>query len=70
MLLGPPAIGFMADWFSLPAALTGVAVPAAVATVVGFATRHVHTDRLRAVPRPSGWRWEVPDQVRGAGVPG
>ncbi|MEY7980166.1 MFS transporter [Streptomyces pilosus] len=40
MLLGPPAIGFMADWFSLPAALTSVAVLAAVATVIGFATRN------------------------------
>ncbi|MFF8012372.1 MFS transporter [Streptomyces sp. NPDC007929] len=35
MLLGPPAIGFMADWFSLPAALTSVAVLAAVAAAVG-----------------------------------
>ncbi|MFF6879140.1 MFS transporter [Streptomyces sp. NPDC012474] len=35
MLLGPPAIGFMADWFTLPAALTSVAVLAAVAAVVG-----------------------------------
>lgn len=26
MLLGPPAIGFLADWFSLPVALTTVAV--------------------------------------------
>jgi predicted MFS family arabinose efflux permease len=43
MLLGPPAIGFMADRFSLPAALTSVAVLAAVATVIGFATRHVDT---------------------------
>ncbi|MFE1251952.1 MFS transporter [Streptomyces sp. NPDC058735] len=34
MLLGPPAIGFMADWFTLPAALTSVAVLAAVAAVV------------------------------------
>ncbi|MFH9005939.1 MFS transporter [Streptomyces afghaniensis] len=39
MLLGPPAIGFMADWFSLPAALTSVAVLAAVAALIGFATR-------------------------------
>lgn len=38
MLLGPPAIGFMADWFSLPAALTSVAILAAVAAVIGFAT--------------------------------
>lgn len=43
MLLGPPAIGFMADWFSLPAALTSVAALAAVATVIGFATRRVNT---------------------------
>ncbi|GGL86310.1 MFS transporter [Streptomyces fumigatiscleroticus] len=43
MLLGPPAIGFMADWFSLPAALTSVAVLAAVAAVIGVATRRVAT---------------------------
>lgn len=41
MLLGPPAIGFMADWYSLPAALTSVAVLAAVAAGIGFLTRHV-----------------------------
>ncbi|MET9394114.1 MFS transporter [Streptomyces sp. NPDC006624] len=35
MLLGPPAIGFMADWFTLPVALTSVAVLAAVAAGVG-----------------------------------
>ncbi|MFF5982225.1 MFS transporter [Streptomyces olindensis] len=35
MLLGPPAIGFMADWFTLPAALTSVAALAAVAAAVG-----------------------------------
>nr|WP_314219642.1 MFS transporter [Streptomyces sp. DSM 40713] len=39
MLLGPPAIGFMADWLSLPAALTSVAVLAAVAAGIGFTTR-------------------------------
>ncbi|MEU9049247.1 MFS transporter [Streptomyces sp. NPDC048384] len=39
MLLGPPAIGFMADWFSLPFALTSVAVLAAIATLIGVATR-------------------------------
>ncbi|MGV9251910.1 MFS transporter [Streptomyces sp. NPDC003697] len=39
MLLGPPAIGFMADWLSLPAALTSVAVLAAVAAVIGFLAR-------------------------------
>ncbi|MFF3500368.1 MFS transporter [Streptomyces sp. NPDC003247] len=35
MLLGPPAIGFMADWFSLPVALTSVAALAAVAALIG-----------------------------------
>ncbi|WP_112467518.1 MFS transporter [Streptomyces triticisoli] len=39
MLLGPPAIGFMADWISLPAALTSVAVLAAGAAVIAFAIR-------------------------------
>ncbi|WP_229924371.1 MFS transporter [Streptomyces sulfonofaciens] len=40
MLMGPPAIGFMADWFSLPIALTSVAALAALAALVGHATRH------------------------------
>jgi MFS family permease len=40
MLLGPPTIGFMADWFSLPTALTSVAVLAASAAVIGWLTRH------------------------------
>ncbi|WP_043677558.1 MFS transporter [Streptomyces xylophagus] len=40
MLLGPPAIGFMADWYSLPAALTSVAVLAAAAAGIGFLTRN------------------------------
>jgi MFS family permease len=43
MLLGPPAIGFMADWFSLPIALTSVALLAAVAAAIGVATRRVAT---------------------------
>ncbi|MFF0223101.1 MFS transporter [Streptomyces sp. NPDC004629] len=43
MLLGPPAIGFMADWFSLPAALTSVAVLAAVAALIGVTTRRAVT---------------------------
>ncbi|MGA4847377.1 MFS transporter [Streptomyces sp. G5(2025)] len=40
MLVGPPFIGFMADWYSLPTALTSVAVLAGVAACIGFATRH------------------------------
>jgi MFS family permease len=40
MLLGPPTIGFMAEWFSLPTALTSIAALAAVAALVAFLTRH------------------------------
>ncbi|MEV8566309.1 MFS transporter [Streptomyces sp. NPDC051322] len=40
MLLGPPVIGFLADWFSLPVALTTVALLAATAALIGGATRH------------------------------
>ncbi|WP_370410136.1 MFS transporter [Streptomyces fradiae] len=39
MLLGPPSIGFLADWFSLPVALTTVAVLAAGAAAMGWAAR-------------------------------
>ncbi|MFF5899619.1 MFS transporter [Streptomyces argenteolus] len=37
MLLGPPVIGFLADWFSLPVALTTVTLLAATAAVLGYA---------------------------------
>nr|WTB29364.1 MFS transporter [Streptomyces sp. NBC_00830] len=40
MLLGPPAIGFLADWFSLPLALTTVAGLAGAAAALGYAARH------------------------------
>ncbi|MER7660288.1 MFS transporter [Streptomyces sp. NPDC096193] len=40
MLLGPPAIGFLADWFSLPVALTTVAALAAGAALIGWAARN------------------------------
>ncbi|WNE95128.1 MFS transporter [Streptomyces luomodiensis] len=46
MLLGPPTIGFLADWYSLPVALTTVAALAAVAAVVAYGTRNA--------TRPSG----------------
>ncbi|WP_408055542.1 MFS transporter [Streptomyces radicis] len=39
LLLGPVAIGFLADWFSLPAAMTTVALLSAVATVTVWALR-------------------------------
>jgi hypothetical protein len=52
MLLGPPAIGFMADWFSLPAALTSVAVLAGIAAVIGVGIRGAaeHRDAPEAHP--------------------
>ncbi|WBB64766.1 MFS transporter [Streptomyces sp. WMMC500] len=37
MLLGPPAIGFLADWFSLRAALSTVALLAGAASVIAYA---------------------------------
>ncbi|MEU0157475.1 MFS transporter [Streptomyces sp. NPDC006261] len=40
MLLGPPAIGFLADWFSLPMALTTVALLATAAAVLGYGARN------------------------------
>ena len=39
MLLGPPAIGFLAEWFSLPVALTTVAALAAGAAVIAYGAR-------------------------------
>ncbi|PCG81446.1 MFS transporter [Streptomyces sp. WZ.A104] len=40
MLLGPPAIGFLADWFSLPVALTTVALLAAASAALGYGARN------------------------------
>ncbi len=42
MLLGPPAIGFLAEAAGLPVALTTPALLAAVAAVIGYATRGAH----------------------------
>ncbi|AXK32018.1 MFS transporter [Streptomyces armeniacus] len=39
MLLGPVAIGFLAEWFSLTAALTTVALLAAVAALIAYVAR-------------------------------
>jgi MFS family permease len=40
MLLGPPTIGFLADAFGLPTALTTVAALAAVAAGIAYAVRN------------------------------
>lgn len=40
MLLGPPAIGFLTDWSSLPVALTTVALLATAAAALGYGARN------------------------------
>lgn len=45
MLLGPPAIGFLAEAAGLPAALTTVALLAALAAGIAYATSGAHTGR-------------------------
>jgi len=45
MLLGPPAIGFLAEAGGLPGALTTVALLAALAAGIAYATRGAHTGR-------------------------
>ncbi|MEU9015113.1 MFS transporter [Streptomyces sp. NPDC048479] len=45
MLLGPPAIGFLADWFSLPVALTTVAALAGGAALIGYSARNASAPR-------------------------
>lgn len=42
MLLGPPAIGFLAEWLSLSIALTSVAALAGLAALIGFSTRRAN----------------------------
>ncbi|MFD7104493.1 MFS transporter [Streptomyces celluloflavus] len=42
MLLGPPAIGFLAEAYGLPGALTTVALLAAVAALIAHVTRGAH----------------------------
>lgn len=43
MLLGPPSIGFLADAFGLPTALTTVALLAATASAIAYAVRNLGT---------------------------
>ncbi|MFI0713425.1 MFS transporter [Streptomyces inhibens] len=42
MLLGPPAIGFLTEAYTLPTALTTVALLAALAAGIAYATRRAH----------------------------
>ncbi|WP_329081713.1 MFS transporter [Streptomyces niveus] len=59
MLLGPPAIGFLADWFSLPVALTTVALLAAAAALIGYSARNVSVPDSGA-PAHRGVPAEIP----------
>lgn len=43
MLLGPPSIGFLADAFGLPTALTTVALLAATASAIAYAVRNARS---------------------------
>ena len=54
MLLGPPAIGFMADWFSLPTGLTSVAALAAAATAIALLTRRATAGSHQSPAEPAG----------------
>ncbi|MGW0563297.1 MFS transporter [Streptomyces sp. NPDC003016] len=53
MLVGPPVIGFLADWFSLPVALTTVAALAAVAALLGYSARNASPGGPSGPPGPS-----------------
>ncbi len=71
MLLGPPAIGFLADWLSLPAALTTVAVLAAGASCLGLLARTAGQTAGRATPpggRTGGSEQSRSDGTRGLGT--
>ncbi|MFC7921532.1 MFS transporter [Streptomyces cinereoruber] len=67
MLLGPPSIGFLADWFSLPTALTTVAALAAGAAVMGYLAREAGATGAAGEPLTAGGRSgagrAVPDTV-------
>lgn len=69
MLLGPPAIGFLADWFSLPVALTTVALLAAAAALVAYSARNVSAPEpapgpaAEPAPEPSSVRAEAPPDI-------
>lgn len=53
MLLGPPVIGFLADALTLPVALTTMALLAATAALIGYATRNASSATTSAPGTPS-----------------
>lgn len=62
MLLGPPAIGFLADWFSLPVALTTVALLAAAAALIAYSARNVSAPDSGAAAHV-GATAEIPPEI-------
>ncbi|MFI6080731.1 MFS transporter [Streptomyces sp. NPDC051217] len=68
MLLGPPAIGFLADWFSLPVALTTVALLAAAAALIAYSARNVSAYEPKGAARSTDVRTDLPADVSAAQV--
>lgn len=63
MLLGPPAIGFLADWFSLPVALTTVALLAAAAALIAYSARDVSAHEPKEAAQPTDVHTDVHNDV-------
>ncbi|WP_405818135.1 MFS transporter [Streptomyces sp. NBC_00838] len=63
MLLGPPAIGFLADWFSLPVALTTVALLAGAAALIAYSARNVSAPEPAPAARAGALTEGAPEAV-------
>ncbi|MFD3921648.1 MFS transporter [Streptomyces sp. NPDC058595] len=63
MLLGPPAIGFLADWFSLPVALTTVALLAGAAALIAYSARNVSAPEPAPAARAGASTESAPEVV-------
>ncbi|MFE3249514.1 MFS transporter [Streptomyces sp. NPDC059209] len=63
MLLGPPAIGFLADWFSLPVALTTVALLAGAAALIAYSARNVSAPEPAPAARTGASAKSAPEVV-------
>ncbi|MFK0297193.1 MFS transporter [Streptomyces sp. NPDC090442] len=64
MLLGPPAIGFLTELWSLPVALTTVALLAAVAALIAHLTRGAHRNGVDGTVDASPSRGTSPSAER------
>lgn len=66
MLVGPPAIGFLAEWSTLPTALTTVAALAAGAAVLAYATRNASAAPVARAPEDATRRGGAASVAAGA----